>query len=254
MATAEKAPKIYEAISNVMKDVGIVGKNDSNDFDHYKYRGIDAVMNALNPAMIKNKVFVAPNVIDAKREERAGKNGTVMMYSVLTVEYTFYTDDGSSVKATVIGEAMDRSDKSTNKAMSAAFKYACFEVFCIPTEEMEDADKESPEIGNKVKDAAAPATKASKKKEEELPGMNPPEPSDEEKDAAMKASVDKELIPEEGKVVTKSQLAKLQAELDRTGVSEQQILSAAKVSKLEEMSQVTFAAMMRRLEKTKSKG
>ena len=85
MATAEKTPKIYEAISNVMKDVGIVGKNDSNDFDHYKYRGIDAVMNALNPAMIKHKVFVAPTVLDATREERAGKNGTLMMYTILTV-------------------------------------------------------------------------------------------------------------------------------------------------------------------------
>ena len=40
---------------------------------------------------------------------------------------------------------MDRSDKSTNKAMSAAFKYACFQTFCIPTEEMRDADAESPQ-------------------------------------------------------------------------------------------------------------
>ncbi|MFS0844210.1 MAG: ERF family protein [Roseburia hominis] len=30
---------------------------------------------------------------------------------------------------------MDSGDKATNKAMSVAFKYACFQVFCIPTEE-----------------------------------------------------------------------------------------------------------------------
>ena len=240
MATTEKAPKIYEAITNVMKDIGIVGKNDSNDFDHYKYRGIDAVMNALNPAMIKNKVFVTPNVIDSKREERVGNKGTNMMYSVLTVEYTFYTEDGSNVKCTVIGEAMDRSDKSTNKAMSAAYKYACFQTFCIPTEEMQDADAESPEIGNKVKESPSPATSKSKK-EKELTGMNPPEPAYTEP------------IPEVGKIVNAEQIAKLKAELDRTGVSESQILSAGKVSKLEDMTEITYDSIMRRLAKTKDK-
>ena len=140
-------PKIYKAICEVMKDVGVVGKDSTNDFDHYKFRGIDAVMNSLNPAMVKNHVFVTPTILDSKREERQSKNGQTMMYSVLTVKYTFYTDDGSSVECVVIGEAMDRSDKSTNKALSAAFKYACFQTFCIPTEEMKDADAESPEIG-----------------------------------------------------------------------------------------------------------
>lgn len=237
MATAEKAPKIYEAISNVMKDIGIVGKSDSNDFDHYKYRGIDAVMNALNPAMIKHKVFVAPNVLDAKREERAGKNGTTMMYSVLTVEYTFYTDDGSNIKCTVIGEAMDRSDKSTNKAMSAAFKYACFQTFCIPTEEMEDADKESPEIGKKV-DSKKPETKNEEKTQEEFQGMNPPD------DVA---------LPKENALITKEQLDKINSEMERTGVSISQITKLAKVEKLEDMSSVTAYAIINKLGKTSSK-
>ena len=83
--------KIYGAIAKVMQDVGIVGKNDSNDYDKYKYRGIDAVMNALNPAMVKNKVFVAPTVLDAQREERTGNKGTTMMYTDLTLKYTLYT-------------------------------------------------------------------------------------------------------------------------------------------------------------------
>jgi hypothetical protein len=133
-----------------MSDVGSIGKNDTNEYDKYKFRGIDAVMNALYPAMVKNHVFVTPTVLDTHREERAGKNGSNMMYSILTVKYTFYTDDGSSVECVVVGEAMDRSDKSTNKAMSAAFKYACFQTFCIPTDEMKDADAESPEIGERV--------------------------------------------------------------------------------------------------------
>jgi len=145
--------KIYAAICGVMEDVGAVKKTDRNEFDKYMYRGIDAVMNALQPAMIKHHIFVIPEVIDQKREDRVSKKGDPMIYSVTTVKYRFTADDGSYVTAVVIGEAMDRGDKSMNKAMSAAFKYACFQTFCIPTEEMIDSEKDSPQpeaLGEKL--------------------------------------------------------------------------------------------------------
>lgn len=143
--------QIYTAISGVMRDVGVVGKDGFNTFDKYKFRGIDAVMNALSPAMVKNKVFVTPEVLEQTREERVSKEGKLMIYSITKVRYTFFTEDGSSVSAVVIGEGMDRGDKSMNKAMSAAFKYACFQVFCIPTEEMKDSEQDSPEPQPKKK-------------------------------------------------------------------------------------------------------
>ena len=136
---------IFEAISQTMKDVGIVKKGDYNTFDKYKFRGIDAVMNALNPAMTKNGIFVIPEVLEHNQEERQSRKGDLMIYTTCKVRYTFYAADGSNVQAVVVGEAMDRSDKSTNKAMSAAFKYACFQTFCIPTEEMIDSEVETPE-------------------------------------------------------------------------------------------------------------
>ena len=142
---AEKKELIYEAISQTMKDVGVVKKGDYNTFDKYKFRGIDAVMNALNPAMAKNNIFVIPEVLEHHQEERQSRKGDLMIYTTCKVRYTFFAADGSYVQATVVGEAMDRSDKSTNKAMSAAFKYACFQTFCIPTEEMIDSEVETPE-------------------------------------------------------------------------------------------------------------
>lgn len=141
--------KIYEAISNVMADIGAVGKNDVNKTQGFKYRGIDAVMNALNPAMVKHKVFCVPEILEQQREERTSKQGSVLIYSVCKIRYKFFTTDGSFVEATTIGEGMDSGDKATNKAMAIAFKYACFQVFCIPTEEMTDADSESYEIDKK---------------------------------------------------------------------------------------------------------
>ena len=137
---------IYQAITAVMKDCGYIGKDSVNDQQKYRFRGIDAVMNALNPAFIKNHVFCSPEVLEQTREERTTPKGTTLIYSVVRVKYTFYAEDGSCVVATVCGEGMDSGDKATNKAMSAAFKYACFQLFCIPTEEMRDSEEDSPEV------------------------------------------------------------------------------------------------------------
>ena len=136
---------IYKSIIEVMKDVGVVGKDSKNPQQGYLYRGIDAVMNALQPAMIKHGIFVVPQVIEEHREERQTTRGGTLLYSILKIKYTFYAEDGTSVEAIVVGEGMDSGDKATNKALSVGFKYACFQVFCIPTEEMIDPEVDSPE-------------------------------------------------------------------------------------------------------------
>lgn len=133
---------IFKAINATMQDIGVVGKTSKNTQQGFMFRGIDAVMNALNPAMVKNGIFVVPEVLDQTREERISKTGGLLIYSICKIKFTFYAEDGSNVSAVIIGEGMDSGDKATNKAMSIAFKYACFQVFCIPTEEMRDPDAE----------------------------------------------------------------------------------------------------------------
>ena len=156
-----ESPKIYSAISNVMKEIGAIGKTSKNTQQGFMFRGIDAVMNAINPALIKNKIFIVPEILEQTREERQTKSGNNLIYSVCRIKYTFYAEDGSSIEAVVIGEGMDSGDKATNKAMSIAFKYACFQVFCIPTEEMVDPDAECHEVKPKAK------------KEEKKPAASP---------------------------------------------------------------------------------
>lgn len=159
--------EIYEAISKTMAEVGAVAKTkDKTGTLKYKYRGIDAVMNALHPAMTKNGIFCSPEVLEQTREERESRNGGMLIYSIVKVKYTFYAKDGSNIVSIVIGEGMDSGDKATNKAMSAAFKYACFQVFCIPTDEMKDSEEESPEVEPKTdapKQNNAPVEMASEK-------------------------------------------------------------------------------------------
>ena len=135
---------IYESITAIMNESIAIGKEKKNTQQNFMYRGIDDVMNTFYPLLSKHKVFIVPEVLEQHREERQSKNGGNLIYSILKVKYTFYAEDGTSVQAVVIGEGMDSADKASNKAMAVAMKYAMFQVFCTPTEEMPDPDAESP--------------------------------------------------------------------------------------------------------------
>ena len=82
MADTAKKMNIYEAISRCMEDIGAGGKNDRNKQQGFMYRGIDAVMNAINPALTKNHVFVVPEVLEQQRQERTTQKGAVLIYSI----------------------------------------------------------------------------------------------------------------------------------------------------------------------------
>lgn len=135
------AEKIYQNIINTMNEVNSIGKDNYNKIQNFKFRGIDDVMNTMHPILSKNNIFVAPEVENFEREERTSKNGGLIIYTIATIKFTFYAEDGSNIVVKVVGEAMDSGDKGMNKAMSIAYKYALFQVFCIPTED--DPDKDS---------------------------------------------------------------------------------------------------------------
>lgn len=136
---------IYQSMAKIMEEVPAVGKEQTNTIQHFKYRGIDDVMNAIQPLFAKYKVFPVPEILEQKREERIGTKGGNLIYSVCKIKYKFFAEDGTFIEAVVIGEGMDSGDKSSNKAMAAAMKYAICQILCIPTKDTEDPDSNSPE-------------------------------------------------------------------------------------------------------------
>ena len=156
---ADTTPAIYKAIIGVMNDVNAIGKDSYNKTQNFKYRGIDDVMNELHTALAKNKVFVVPVVLSEARSTGKSKSGGELYYTRLTIRFTFYAEDGSSVSAVVIGEAMDSGDKASNKALSIGLKYAMLQVFCIPTEDEKDPDAQSPQPQAGTMKPAKPAPK-----------------------------------------------------------------------------------------------
>lgn len=155
---------IYESITKIMEEIPAIGKDQTNETQGFKYRGIDDVMNTLQPLLSKNKVFIVPQILEQTREERTTNKGGNLIYSICKIKYIFYAEDGTYIEAVTVGEGMDSGDKATNKAMAIAMKYALFQVFCIPTEEMKDPDGETPE-GSKPKNQLISAEDAKRLQE-----------------------------------------------------------------------------------------
>lgn len=142
--------QVYKAIAAVAKDMAEQGvsKSRTNEQQHYKFRGIDEVMNALAPSLSRHGLMILPRVVSRAVTERPTRDKQgVLFYIVVESEFDFVAaEDGSKHTVKTFGEAMDSGDKATNKAMSAAYKYAAFQAFCIPTEGDgdNDADRTTP--------------------------------------------------------------------------------------------------------------
>ena len=141
--------KVYSAIAKVTKELAKegIGKNRKNEAQGYKFRGIDDVYNALAPVLADANLCILPNVLSREVVERTNAKGTALFYVTVKVDFSFVSaEDGSEHHVITYGEAMDSGDKATNKAMSAAYKYAAMQAFSIPTEGDNDADAQTHEI------------------------------------------------------------------------------------------------------------
>jgi hypothetical protein len=128
-------------MARVMRDVRNLGKDGFNDHQKYRFRGVDGAIGALAQPLRDHGVFMTPEVLDCESEVR-GKMNAVRM----RVAFHFYGPAGDRVTAITMGEASDTSDKASNKAMSAALKYALIHTFMIPVDEgsLDDGDRDHP--------------------------------------------------------------------------------------------------------------
>lgn len=150
-ATRPTGPHVYAAIAAVMgalsKDGITKDRKASGGGANYAFRGVDDVYNTLSSILAEQRLCIIPRVLSRECVERTSKNGGALFYTAVDVEFDLVSAiDGSSHTARTSGEAMDSSDKSTNKAMSAAYKYMAFQTFCIPTEADNDADASGHEV------------------------------------------------------------------------------------------------------------
>jgi len=149
----QKTPLIYERIANVMADIRAIDKAQRNEQQRFMFRGIDDVLNGVQPAMAKNQVFITQEIVGRERKEcetvtsYQGKESVKkFIHCIYQYRFRFWTVDGSYVETFVDGEGIDYGDKAANKCGSIALKYALINTLLIPTKEMDDPDASSHEV------------------------------------------------------------------------------------------------------------
>lgn len=154
--------EVYKAIAAVqgaLASTGIAKNRRNTQGTGYNFRGIDDVYNALSPLLAEHGLCILPRMLTREVVERSTSKGTAMFYVTVEAEFDFVAvADGSMHTVRTFGEAFDTGDKATNKAMSAAYKYAAFQAFAIPTEGDNDADAHTHEVANRETISAAQAS------------------------------------------------------------------------------------------------
>lgn len=139
--------KAIVAVQSALAKEGIAKDRTCTQGASYKFRGIDDIYNALAPFLAANNLCILPRMIARESVERISKNGGALFYTTVEAEFDFVSAvDGSKHTVRTFGEAMDSGDKGTNKSMSAAYKYAAFQAFCIPTEGDNDTENQTHEV------------------------------------------------------------------------------------------------------------
>jgi hypothetical protein len=114
---------IYQALNDVMQQVGYVQKQmpkGGYGGVNYTYAGEAALVAAIRPHCVEHGIIVHPH-------EVAHVEKDVMVYRFA------HAPSGTFIDIPVTGEGADVGDKSANKALTGAYKYALRQTLLIET-------------------------------------------------------------------------------------------------------------------------
>lgn len=131
----ESHPTVHEAWAAVMGEVQAVRKGDRNEQQRFMFRGIDAVMNAVGPAMRRHGVYCTPVRIEPQWRDAQTTGGKPARECLVVVTYRVTGPDGSYFEGSAPGESLDSGDKATPKAMSVAYRTFLLQALTIPTDD-----------------------------------------------------------------------------------------------------------------------
>lgn len=144
---------IHWRLVRILAEMPAIGKTHRNTQQNFNYRSHDDVLTALNPLLAKYGVIIIPTVIERVVAQRTTRNNSILYEVNLHVRFRFYPSNvdpnvdrqgfktgESYVEASAWGEGTDSGDKSTNKAMTMAFKNVIAQVFAISTDVTIDTD------------------------------------------------------------------------------------------------------------------
>lgn len=128
---------VHMALARARADMPLVGKKELYNAagTRFNFRGVDRVVNATRPVLVKHGLVVLPELLhvdrrDVPRKDGGGRN----VETVVQVRFHVVGPLGDAIPPLVVlGEALDTSDKGAAKAMSVAWRVALIQLLHIAT-------------------------------------------------------------------------------------------------------------------------
>jgi hypothetical protein len=133
MGIPEGWPMIHTLMSRILADVGPVMKDQVNTAQKYNFRGVDQVVNAVNAAFKKHRVYITSKVVEGRFQDTVTTANKPTREVTGRICFTFHAPDGSASESEVMTEALDQSDKGGPKAMSVALRICLLQALLLPT-------------------------------------------------------------------------------------------------------------------------
>ncbi len=159
---------IYQALNAVMGQVGYVQKTDGGGL-RYSFVGEAELIKAIRPAFVEHGIVVHPSTMtNVITDSYTTKNGAVMNRTIASMVYRFaHAPSGTFIDVAVNGEGADGGDKSSNKALTGAFKYALRQTLMIETGD--DPDIPDDTVLKRLSDADKKDKKAAQQNGQDYP-------------------------------------------------------------------------------------
>lgn len=205
METTTRAGLVHAAIVAIMAEGPSVSKSRRNTQQNYQFRGIDDLYSELQPLLAHHSLHIYPHAIqeDSIAERETAKGG-VAYHVRQRIEFrVVHAQDGSWIPVVTTGEAIDHGgDKASNKAMSAALKYALIQTFLVTTGEDIDTENHSPQAGRQTRPGRQlrppPGPPQAPPPDPEQPAEPPAEPADQDEVPIMGQRPDSKLWEQVG--------------------------------------------------------
>lgn len=144
---------IYQKISEVMKNIEYLTKDDKVEFGTTKYKAIseEKVTTAVRKQLVEQGIVIIPIMQESVVTELIRTDKTVNQRADVHTRYRIQNIDDVNdyIEVESNGSGVDTQDKAVGKAMTYAYKYMLLRTFAIPTGE--DPDKiSSTETDDKI--------------------------------------------------------------------------------------------------------
>ena len=138
-------PKLFAKMAEIMMQVRHLAKDGRNQYDKYDYVTADTIAIVIGQKLAQASLAFIPSVVDVESTPYTTAKGAEHIRTVVRMQMTLACGETGAVWSSMwAGEAIDRSDKSINKAITSACKYFLLKTFLLAGGDDADAEAESP--------------------------------------------------------------------------------------------------------------